>query len=111
MTLKNAIKGAVVAELIFDPLALIPSYYITTDLVKGLTWDESVTHLRNEFLLTWGSSVCTWFPSTVINLYFVPLHLRVTYDCGITLIWAVILSFISNRNLKPKATVATSLAE
>ena len=79
------------------PFLLIPSFYLSTGLVKGHSLEQIRKQLTNDWLEARLGSVCFWTPAQLVCFTFVPQHSRILFVAAASFIHKVWLSTISNR--------------
>jgi predicted amino acid-binding ACT domain protein len=71
-----------------------PAFYCTKELVMRKNPDLSRcladyrVNMREDLLALWK----IWVPATLINFAFMPMHLRIPFTAGVSLLWTAILS-------------------
>lgn len=96
-TLTGAIKGALIGELGMDIPISLPTFFISTDIMRGRDMDFIKGHMQRDYTTCAASSFCLWAPATVVNLRLVPLQYRVIFDSVFVVLWNAWLSFQTNR--------------
>jgi predicted amino acid-binding ACT domain protein len=82
-------------QCIHHPFLYFPAFYCTKELVMNpqrpnftrcLT--EYRQNMKEDLFALWK----IWVPATLINFAFMPMHLRIPFTAGISLLWTCILS-------------------
>jgi len=75
--LKVVTKKVMVDVCLHTPLALIPSFYIITGLLRGDSLEASINHLKSCWLTASFGCLFFWLPVCSLNFAFVPQHSRI----------------------------------
>jgi len=99
-TLGTGAKGVIAFKTLFDnllvtPLLYFPIFYLTTGGIRGKSLDEITNHGQEHYIDNNVSSCAIWIPCNAIG-FMVPLHLRVYFCYGCSLVWQTLLSSLSN---------------
>jgi len=70
-------KKLIVDVCLHTPLALIPSFYIITGLLRGDSLEASINHLKSCWLTASFGCLFFWLPVCTLNFAFVPQHSRI----------------------------------
>jgi len=81
-------------QCVHHPLMYFPAFYCTKELVLQANPDLSRAlgdyrkNMKEDLLALWK----VWVPGTIINFAFMPMHARIPFVAGISLLWTCILS-------------------
>lgn len=81
-------------QCIHHPLMYFPAFYCTRELVMsekpnfGKVIDNYKQNMKEDLLALWK----IWVPATAINFAFMPMHLRIPFAAGVSLLWTCVLS-------------------
>jgi predicted amino acid-binding ACT domain protein len=81
-------------QCLHHPFFYFPAFYCTKELVMAKNPDlpkviaEYRVNMKEDLLALWK----IWVPGTLINFAFMPMHLRIPFAAGISLVWTCILS-------------------
>jgi len=81
-------------QCVHHPLMYFPAFYLTKefvmmdkpDAVRVLT--DYRKNMKEDLLALWK----IWVPATLINFAFMPMHFRIPFVAGVSLLWTCILS-------------------
>lgn len=94
---------AMVAQVFLDqcvhhPLMYFPAFYMTREIVMSTSTNdlpdfhrclqEYRRNIREDMMALWK----VWVPATTLNFTFMPMHLRIPFVAGVSLLWTGILS-------------------
>ena len=86
-------------QCIHHPLMYFPAFYITRELVMGAKNDSGkpeIGRVLNEYRKNMKEDLIAlwkiWVPATLFNFAFMPMHLRIPFAAGVSLLWTCILS-------------------
>jgi len=86
-------------QCVHHPLMYFPAFYVTKELVmggkgeigkpdiKGVLADYR-KNMKEDLLALWK----IWVPATLFNFAFMPMHLRIPFTAGVSLLWTCVLS-------------------
>jgi len=77
---------------------VIPSFYITTGMIKGQTFEEACGQLKDEWIEAQFGSILFWLPVCFANFYLIPLHSQILAVTGASFVHKTWLSWLSNRD-------------
>ncbi|KAH9089119.1 hypothetical protein LEN26_019283 [Aphanomyces euteiches] len=83
---------------VHTPVALIPSFYLITNSVKGKSLDETRVQLEREWFEASFGSVLFWTPAQLVNFWCVPQHSKILFVACFSFIHKTWLSWLSNRH-------------
>ena len=82
-------------QCVHHPLLYFPAFYMTKELVMGDTppnlprvLQDYRQNMHEDLVALWK----IWVPATVINFAFMPMHLRIPFAAGISMVWTCVLS-------------------
>lgn len=81
-------------QAVHHPLMYFPAFYCTKELVMSEKPDlvkvlkEYKANMSEDLIALWK----VWVPSTIINFAFMPMHARIPWVAGTSLLWTCILS-------------------
>ncbi len=81
-------------QCIHHPLMYFPAFYVTKELVMSNSPDVMKVlrnykkNMKEDLLALWK----IWVPATMFNFAFMPMHLRIPFVAGVSLLWTCILS-------------------
>lgn len=95
----NLVLQTFLDQCVHHPLMYFPAFYITKELVMGGRGDggkpdisrvlsDYRTNMKEDLLALWK----IWVPATLFNFAFMPMHLRIPFAAGVSLLWTCILS-------------------
>ena len=95
--LRSVINKTLVTQLVLNPLCYLPTFFVWTGAVRGLTLEQLQTKVQREY---WSTLNATWLIFTPSNLFVywlvpVPLQTSVTAVVGFT--YQLTLSLIAGR--------------
>lgn len=81
-------------QCVHHPLMYFPAFYMTKevvmqdkpDIVRVLT--DYQKNMKEDLLALWK----IWVPATMFNFAFMPMHLRIPFVAGVSLLWTCVLS-------------------
>eukprot|EP00536_Pseudo-nitzschia_multiseries_P005083 jgi/Psemu1/254171/estExt_Genewise1Plus.C_920014 len=86
-------------QCVHHPLMYFPAFYVTKELVMGgkdndgkpdigRVLSDYRENMKEDLLALWK----IWVPATLFNFAFMPMHLRIPFVAGVSLLWTCILS-------------------
>jgi hypothetical protein len=81
-------------QCVHHPLMYFPAFYITKELVMtekpdiGRVLSDYRANMKEDLTALWK----LWVPGTLINFAFMPMHYRIPFAAGISLVWTMVLS-------------------
>jgi predicted amino acid-binding ACT domain protein len=81
-------------QCVHHPLMYFPAFYCTKEIVMsdkpdlGKVMREYQKNMKEDLAALWK----IWVPLTVVNFAFMPMHLRVPFAAGVSLLWTCVLS-------------------
>lgn len=81
-------------QCVHHPLMYFPAFYMTKELVMHDKPDvvkvlkDYRNNMKEDLLALWK----IWVPATLFNFAFMPMHLRIPFVAGVSLLWTMILS-------------------
>lgn len=87
-------------QCVHHPLMYFPAFYVTKELVMGPSNNESgqpeIGRVLNEYRQNMKEDLLAlwkiWVPATLFNFAFMPMHLRIPFVAGVSLLWTAVLS-------------------
>ena len=82
-------------QCVHHPLLYFPAFYCTKELVMNPQRPDFVRCMqeyRNNMMEDLTALWKIWVPATLINFAFMPMHLRIPFTAGVSLLWTCILS-------------------
>lgn len=81
-------------QCVHHPLMYFPAFYCTKEIVMADKPDvvKVLTEYRKNMAEDLSALWKIWVPATVINFAFMPMHLRIPFVAGISLVWTCVLS-------------------
>jgi peroxisomal membrane protein 2 len=100
-TWTTLIKG-LIDQLVFAPSFTILIFFYL-DTLQGLTIDDILQHIYNDYCDTMIANWKVWGPATVVNMIWIQPSWRVLYSNVVFFIWTIILSLMmsSSSSLSP----------
>lgn len=98
--------GVAADQLVWMPFGAIPMAFLVTDTIQwailgtelhsppGLS--RFIARLQQDWFSTVKACWTVWVPIEIINMWFVPLHLRVAFGAFGSFSWMVALSLVSS---------------
>lgn len=74
---------------VHHPLMYFPAFYCTKELVMadkpdfGKVIADYKQNMKEDLLALWK----IWLPATLFNFAFMPMHLRIPFAAGVSLLW------------------------
>jgi len=93
----RAVRKAVLDVAVHTPLLGIPSFYLITGTVKGMTPEQIWEQLKAEWPKATTGSVAFWFPVCLLNFAYVPQQFRVLLTAFASFVHKSWLSWLSSR--------------
>jgi glycine cleavage system regulatory protein len=85
-------------QCVHHPFMYFPAFYITKELVMGgkdggkpdisRVLTDYRNNMKEDLIALWK----IWVPCTVVNFAFMPMHLRIPFAAGVSLLWTCVLS-------------------
>lgn len=83
-------------QCVHHPLMYFPAFYITKELVMAKDGRPDIqrvlsdyrTNMKEDLVALWK----IWVPSMLFNFAFMPMHLRIPFVAGVSLLWTMVLS-------------------
>jgi predicted amino acid-binding ACT domain protein len=81
-------------QCVHHPFMYFPAFYVTKELVMSSSpnitkvLQDYKKNMREDLLALWK----VWVPATLFNFAFMPMHLRIPFVAGVSLLWTCILS-------------------
>jgi len=91
------VRKAVLDVAVHTPLLGIPSFYLITGTVKGMTPEQIWEQLKAEWPKATTGSVAFWFPVCLLNFAYVPQQFRVLLTAFASFVHKSWLSWLSSR--------------
>jgi predicted amino acid-binding ACT domain protein len=87
-------------QCLHHPLMYFPAFYVTKELVMGPSNNQSgqpeIGRVLNEYRQNMKEDLLAlwkiWVPATLFNFAFMPMHLRIPFVAGVSLLWTCVLS-------------------
>jgi predicted amino acid-binding ACT domain protein len=87
-------------QCVHHPLMYFPAFYITKELVMGPSNNASgkpeIGRVLGEYRRNMNEDLLAlwkiWVPATLFNFAFMPMHLRIPFVAGVSLLWTSVLS-------------------
>lgn len=79
-------------QCVHHPLMYFPAFYCTRELVMSeqpnfaKVIDEYKQNMKEDLLALWK----IWVPATAVNFAFMPMHLRIPFVAGVSLLWTCV---------------------
>jgi len=94
----TSVAAIVVVDVcIHTPFVLIPTFYAMTLTIKGVSKDQMLKQLKDEWVEASSGSLCFWVPTCTVNFMFVPQHSRIFVVSIMSFFHKTWLSWVSNR--------------
>lgn len=77
---------------VHHPLMYFPAFYCTRELVMsekpdfGKVIADYRKNMKEDLLALWK----IWVPATAVNFAFMPMHLRIPFVAGVSLLWTMV---------------------
>jgi predicted amino acid-binding ACT domain protein len=83
-------------QCVHHPLMYFPAFYITKELVMAKNGKPDIprvladcrTNMMEDLQALWK----IWVPAMLVNFAFMPMHLRIPFVAGVSLLWTMVLS-------------------
>jgi hypothetical protein len=81
-------------QCVHHPLMYFPAFYCTKEIVMSDKPDlarvlgDYRKNMKEDLQALWK----IWLPATVFNFAFMPMHLRIPFAAGVSLLWTIVLS-------------------
>lgn len=82
-------------QCVHHPLMYFPAFYITRELVMNSDKPDFYRvladyqrNMKDDLLALWK----IWVPATMFNFAFMPMHFRIPFVAGVSLLWTCVLS-------------------
>jgi predicted amino acid-binding ACT domain protein len=83
-------------QCVHHPLMYFPAFYITKELVMAKDGRPDIprvlaeyrANVKEDLLALWK----IWVPAMLLNFAFMPMHLRIPFVAGVSLLWTMVLS-------------------
>lgn len=92
--LYEGLASSVLDCLVHSPLLYLPTFYVYTGAVSGLSIPESLQLYKSQFASMMTCLVAVWIPIQAINFSVVPRSSRVVFVCSANLVWNSIMDYI-----------------
>ena len=87
-------------QCVHHPLMYFPAFYITKELVmcgsKNADGKPDISRVLSEYRANMKEDLLAlwkiWVPCTIFNFAFMPMHLRIPFAAGVSLLWTAVLS-------------------
>jgi predicted amino acid-binding ACT domain protein len=87
-------------QCVHHPFMYFPAFYVTRELVMGPSNNESgkpeIGRVLSEYRRNMTEDLLAlwkiWVPATLFNFAFMPMHLRIPFVAGVSLLWTCVLS-------------------
>lgn len=86
-------------QCVHHPVMYFPAFYVTKELVMSGKNDDGkpdisrvLTDYRNNIMEDLVALWRIWVPATLVNFAFMPMHLRIPFTAGVSLVWTCVLS-------------------
>merc|ERR1712070_465290 len=96
-TFRHAVTMTILDCAGHTPFVLIPSFYLITKTIKGYTLPQTLTRLKQEFLVASFGSAAYWAPVQLVNFFYVPQHSKILFVSCLSFFHKTWLSWLSNR--------------
>ncbi|KAF5308724.1 hypothetical protein FQR65_LT06085 [Abscondita terminalis] len=97
ITVKTALKKAIVEQLTYGPAAL-SCFYFSMGLLNNKSVNEAVDEVKAKFLPTFKFGACFWPMVQTFNFLVIPERNRVPFVSACSLLWACFLSYMDHRS-------------
>ena len=88
--------GSFVDNFIHVPFLYIPTFFISTELLRGQSIQTALQKCYTKAPLTLQTCWAVWIPLQIVNFGYVPRRLQVLFTNVCNLGWNVILDYTSN---------------
>lgn len=83
-------------QCVHHPLMYFPAFYITKELVMAKNGRPDIPRVlsdcRNNMVEDLQALWKIWVPAMLVNFAFMPMHLRIPFVAGVSLLWTMVLS-------------------
>jgi predicted amino acid-binding ACT domain protein len=97
--LRNLGLQTILDQCVHHPLMYFPAFYVTKELVMGgkdgggkpdipRVLSDYRSNMKEDLFALWK----IWVPATICNFAFMPMHLRIPFTAGVSLLWTCVLS-------------------
>jgi len=94
---RQAVGSTMLDNLIHCPLVYTPTFYISTGMMQGQSYEEAKQELVSRYWETTTACWFFWFPATAGNFYLLPPHLIVAVMQIENFAWNIIIDYIAHR--------------
>lgn len=90
----NLVAQTFLDQCVHHPFMYFPAFYCTKELVMSSKPDFNKVladyrkNMKEDLLALWK----IWVPATALNFAFMPMHLRIPFVAGVSLLWTCVLS-------------------
>eukprot|EP01116_Phalansterium_solitarium_P004838 TRINITY_DN15_c8_g1_i1.p1 TRINITY_DN15_c8_g1~~TRINITY_DN15_c8_g1_i1.p1 ORF type:complete len:246 (-),score=9.56 TRINITY_DN15_c8_g1_i1:396-1133(-) len=88
---RTILKKVAMDQLLFSP-PFYAAFYLSMSTMEGKSPSESWSHLRQQFLPTYGADLCVWPIVQAVNFRYVPPRHRVLAVGVVSVFWNAFLS-------------------
>jgi len=96
-TARQALGSTVIDNFVHCPLIYTPTFYITTGMMQGQTYEEAKHELVSRYWETATACWVFWFPAMLGNFYLLPPQLIVAVMQVENFAWNIIIDYIAHR--------------
>jgi len=83
-------------QCVHHPLMYFPAFYVTKELVMAPSGTPDIGRVLAEYRVNMMEDLQAlwkiWVPATMFNFAFMPMHLRIPFVAGVSLLWTMVLS-------------------
>ena len=94
---RSVINKTLVTQLVLNPLCYLPTFFVWTGAVRGLTLEQLQNKVQREY---WSTLNATWLiftPSNLLVYWLVPVPLQTSVTAVVGFTYQVTLSLIAGR--------------
>lgn len=87
-----AIEQTALYQFLIVPLLYYPIFFAFTGFIQGLSFDESLSRTKRQFLPCWKRNLMFWIPTQMVLFGIVAEKWQIPFACLMGMIWSTILS-------------------
>ncbi|XP_003388107.1 PREDICTED: mpv17-like protein 2 isoform X1 [Amphimedon queenslandica] len=92
----SVFKKVTLDEVINGPACVIV-FFLGMNKMSGMNWTDSYNDMKKKFWPVYKTELIVWPAAQVLNFFFVPPALRVTYISAVYLGWVMYLSYYQHK--------------
>jgi len=107
---KAALRKAAVDVFGNGVFLMVPSFYMTTGILKGETVEEAASQLRTEWVEASTGTCAFWLPTCAVNFALIPPHSRILSITICSFLHKTWLSLLSNASRVKERQVGAAVS-